>query len=400
MTDWKSQLRRASFRGVPFGVFAANTSGGRRVVSHEYPQKDVPFVEDLGRKGKIYNIEAFVVGSDYMQQRQALEAALDAKGPGKLVHPYLGELSLQVADYSYMESRDDGGMAEFQITFWQTTANPIYPTTTNNSAGQTQTKAVTVNTAAQTTTAKVYSVSGQNQATVSANAQAVASDSVTLVGNGMKSGIATLTDQLDSFTRDLAQLSVDVQSLVTDPAQMIFRFQSILSRLTVALDPFKALSVYRRIFDSVTGYFGGKAYGSSSSAVQIHSNDSALNQALQVSILSNMAYLAVMVDFQTRRQAEDTRNMLDALIESIIYGITDDDLYSEIVELRGLINASIPAEGAALKDEVSVPVLSPVPSLVLAYQIFGDVSNELDIVARNDVPNPFCVPAGDIVVIR
>ena len=42
-------LRPASFRGVSFQVDVASLSAGRRVQVHEYPQRDQPWVEDLGR---------------------------------------------------------------------------------------------------------------------------------------------------------------------------------------------------------------------------------------------------------------------------------------------------------------------------------------------------------------
>ena len=48
MDLWKMRLRAASFRGVPFGVTADESEGGRRTVTHEFPQRETPYVEDLG----------------------------------------------------------------------------------------------------------------------------------------------------------------------------------------------------------------------------------------------------------------------------------------------------------------------------------------------------------------
>ena len=48
MDLWKMQLRAASFRGVSFGVTADESEGGRRTVTHEFPQREAPYVEDLG----------------------------------------------------------------------------------------------------------------------------------------------------------------------------------------------------------------------------------------------------------------------------------------------------------------------------------------------------------------
>ncbi|EPR0211413.1 DNA circularization N-terminal domain-containing protein, partial [Escherichia coli] len=45
---WKDRLVEASFRGVPFKVEDEGAPVGRRVETHEYPNRDKPYTEDLG----------------------------------------------------------------------------------------------------------------------------------------------------------------------------------------------------------------------------------------------------------------------------------------------------------------------------------------------------------------
>ena len=52
MSVLTEQLQKASFRGVPFEVTSASLTAGRRTVVHEYPQRDKPYVEDLGRASR------------------------------------------------------------------------------------------------------------------------------------------------------------------------------------------------------------------------------------------------------------------------------------------------------------------------------------------------------------
>ena len=58
--SWASQnLRPASFRGVAFDVAeSAGRSGGRAIVTHEFPLRDLPFNEDLGAATHTYEIDA------------------------------------------------------------------------------------------------------------------------------------------------------------------------------------------------------------------------------------------------------------------------------------------------------------------------------------------------------
>ena len=85
---WRDNLVPASFRGAGFQV--DNTEApiaGRRVAVHEYPGRDEPFVEDLGRRTKRWEIEAFVVGDDYADVRDRLVDACDMPGAGRTGAP-------------------------------------------------------------------------------------------------------------------------------------------------------------------------------------------------------------------------------------------------------------------------------------------------------------------------
>ena len=101
-----SRLREASFRGVPFEVDDVEASGGRRVVLHEYPLRDTPYREDLGRRAREFSVRGYIIQGrtyDYATSRANLLKALEAYGAGELVHPWHGEVSVVVDDYRLRE---------------------------------------------------------------------------------------------------------------------------------------------------------------------------------------------------------------------------------------------------------------------------------------------------------
>ena len=93
---WCEKLQPGSYRKAPFSVESSEASGGRRVVVHEFPGGDQPSTEDLGRRRHEYPLDVLVTGPDYMGLRDRLIEALDAPGPGELVHPYLGRKNVVV----------------------------------------------------------------------------------------------------------------------------------------------------------------------------------------------------------------------------------------------------------------------------------------------------------------
>lgn len=120
---WQSRLRQASFKGMPFGVESHSSTQGRRVQIHEYPLRDDPYIEDLGKRAKEFSITGFVVGKNYMADRDRLLDACNQGGVGQLVHPYLGVKFVVCTAVSVSESADDGGVARFELSFVESGKN-------------------------------------------------------------------------------------------------------------------------------------------------------------------------------------------------------------------------------------------------------------------------------------
>jgi hypothetical protein len=87
------------------------------VQTNEYPQRDIPFSEDLGRKARTLKISAFVAGDDVFERRDRLIKACEEPGPGTLVHPTLGTLTVNCTGVSLSESREAGGSARLELSF-------------------------------------------------------------------------------------------------------------------------------------------------------------------------------------------------------------------------------------------------------------------------------------------
>lgn len=117
MSNWKDRLRPASFRGVPFQVEDDEGTFGRRVQMHEYPNRDKPYTEDLGRATRRFSISAYLVGNDFFEARDRLIVAIDTLGPGTLVHPYYGEIAVCIdGEVRVSHSGRDGRMCRVNFS--------------------------------------------------------------------------------------------------------------------------------------------------------------------------------------------------------------------------------------------------------------------------------------------
>ena len=238
---WRDDLRRvkladgreligASFRGVPFFVESAEISGGRRAVVHEFPFRDDPYVEDLGRKAHSFRIDGYVIGDDYLAQRDALQAALEnVAGPGELVHPYDGVKRAICVGLSIRTTRADGGMATFAIDFAETPLQAPVPTEVVDGAEQVGGAADVVITAADAELQERYSAAG-----LPAFALASAERALTLSAAALEATLAPVvasTQELAALTGRVALLTAQVSSLVRAPASIIGSFLEVITGL-------------------------------------------------------------------------------------------------------------------------------------------------------------------------
>src|SRR5262245_19531438 len=115
--SWRDRLVPASFGGVEFKVDTSGRAGGRRGVNHEFPKRDTPSDEDLGRRAKRWAISGYIIGPDYDEAADSLEDVLNREGPGQLIHPTMGEMRVRCEVYTRSERRQEGGMATFDMTF-------------------------------------------------------------------------------------------------------------------------------------------------------------------------------------------------------------------------------------------------------------------------------------------
>jgi prophage DNA circulation protein len=138
--SYRDALKPASFKGVVFEVDGASYESGRRGALHEYPNRDIPYYEDLGKKADVYSFEAFIIGDDYIKRRDDLIKACTGDGSGTLVHPSLGRIDCFCTAISVSERTSEMRMARFSLSF-TVSGKPALPSALPDYIEQVQTEA-------------------------------------------------------------------------------------------------------------------------------------------------------------------------------------------------------------------------------------------------------------------
>jgi prophage DNA circulation protein len=111
--------------------------------------------------------------------------------------------------------------------------------------------------------------------------------------------------------------------------------------------------------------------------------------------LAEAARLAPTADFESREEAIAVRDAIaDGLDEQAEAAATDSS-FAALVDLRATLVRSVPGEDHALPRLLSHTPAYTVPSLVLAYRLYGDTASEADIIARNRIRHPGFIAGGE-----
>ena len=122
---WRDNLRPASFRGVAFHVDDRKLDSGRRLVVHEFPKRNTPYPEDMGKRARRYTVEAYLVGDDYMARRDALMSACERSGTGQYRDHWGRSQSVVCDKVTLLETRNDGRYCRVSMAFVEAGAGAL-----------------------------------------------------------------------------------------------------------------------------------------------------------------------------------------------------------------------------------------------------------------------------------
>src|SRR5262245_24484276 len=129
-SPWRADLQIASFRNAFFYVEGNAIENGRRIVVHEFPKKNLPYSEDMGRRAFEFQVRAYCIQyprdvenstlrqRDYRIARDILATELSSGEPGPLYLPTYKnrEIIVICPRYRLTEEERSGGYCAFDIT--------------------------------------------------------------------------------------------------------------------------------------------------------------------------------------------------------------------------------------------------------------------------------------------
>jgi len=378
---------RATFRGVAFLVSSGELSGGRRTVRHEFPQREPGVVEDLGRRGREFPVEGYVTGDDCDAQRDRLLAALEAKGPGELVHPRFGTRRACVDGFRVRESSTETRISYFSITFREAEQEAAAPVATAAGGAKLRSTAAVVLAALRQVAERAQSpglpASGAANVATIVDAAAV----------GLEAALAplvTVTQEAAALKRRVAAMRVGAVLLAARPAELLDEVVALFADVP---------SLPAR--EGVGGMLRARSFSPAGERPAASTTTREVEQAVfdvlllatRCACVVQASVLASTADWDSYDEAVEARDAIAAALDEEAE-FASDDLFGQLQQLRADLVRSVPGADSDLPRLVRYTPPTTVPSLVLTHTLYGDLALEADVVRRNSVLHPGFVIGG------
>lgn len=409
-------LREASYEGIRFDVDSATLSFGRRTVTHEFPQRDAPYVEDLGKATRQFSIQGFIVGDDFIDRSKRLIDKVESQvgtdrraNHGKLVHPWLGSLEVTPIDNPSITYDKAKRICTFTLTFLEAGNESTKKTTSWANQLLSKADALYAKIFGDWTPDKIAGIVDDVTSQINSCAAVLSNcqfaqmfnlgNDILEMGHDIATSLYNKKEQARSSLLGALGLSQYAQS-TTD-----WKLASIKCTDAITLPVLKPVNV-----------------ASSTGTSKKLSDKERINEAVDeikknfrlVLIANAMGAISMIgedndvdTDSNSKKTLSDEQilkirnNLLDAIdAEMLIQGTDDNQDYLDLVDsyvavykfLTEKLNGDSGIETVTLKQSE--------PSFVLAYDKYGDSTRADEIAERNDVINPLFMPVGDFTVSR
>lgn len=398
-----------SFRGVGF-EYLSDEYYFQKKTAEDNLFADETDEEELGEKPRAFTIKCCVMGKDARKKRNALQAALEKKDAGILIHPQYGRMKVKVpADgYTIHSSAEQGNYYEFEINFVKAndkmslTVLPVKP-----SAAESLKSAVA---AAQKVMAEsVVPKSWLDELESFADKismSEIASEMADFT-SGVTSKISRLTslkllpfDAVTAITGSLTTLGKSAGGVLSYPAGFVSDCLNVFSNVAATFDFYKGLA--RIKLDILPQK---NKYDTPQNKAKEMAQRAIVNVISQVGTVKAVEAAAPDDATESSLTANEVKERI-AEITELVESVVDDADNAESPELQETFEellqkaVDVLENRATLKPRFVSRAVS-VPALVLLYEECGRsaVDKLDDFVARNALKTPLLIGGGQIVEV-
>lgn len=388
------RLYKGSFRGAEFLFTSVDTSRGRKLAVHEFPNKNNRYVEDLGAELSTITITAIVHGAFYEEKRNRLQVALDQPGIGILVHPFYGNINVVVQPYTVTEDINDIGAAKFQMTFLEASPN-IYPASSGRNKSLINELYLSVYDFIKNDLEGEWLVNYAKNVLFAAERLRryydllIASTKI----------ISSFTGDRNQFVNDIKKANENVYITAQTPATLGSSTTELFSQFDdLASEENERFMANNKVFGF--GEDDTQFSTTTEELIERDSNRKLLNGSINAISLTNMYDAAVNLEYTDELELNRIGDILENNYQILINSENSEVAPEALAQLNNLrTQTRIFFENLRITiNKITEIRTNRMPVTILTYQYYADLDNYNDIINLNDIANPIIIE-GDVRIL-
>lgn len=394
--DWLQTLWRTSYKGAAFWVETDSERGSRRLVVHEFPNRDFPFVEDIGEGFREFTVTAYIANDRADTEGNALMNVCATRGAGILVLPTRGPVMVLCGDFTRNHDKDKLGYVAFSLKFIRegfSSALATVASLVNMIFINAETAAATA-AASYAATASIKNVPDYVQQSLQTNTEgALASLEAVRTSNIVEpTANAKQRDAIAAAYKDLPEVlaNEDVEALevigktITDVSLALVENMSANS----------GLSAMAGIIDATPYQTLPRASSTSKWRDLEASNSQAPNTLLRIAAIIAYCEAIAAVKLSDRKSAITLRANVSNYFEEQLLELPSSEyaLYGAMIKLRDATVDYLSRSIIDLAPVVRVIANAEMPSLFWAWRLYKDPNRSTELVERNRISHPSFMP--------
>jgi prophage DNA circulation protein len=402
--SWRDNLLDAAIDGVPFLYEEVENSFGRRTSVHEFPDRNDPFTDDLGKAARKFTIRAFLIGENYAENRDSLIEVLEAAGDKVFTHPYRGDFGVKVDGLCRMSERhDQGRYCEFTIPLVE--AGLAFPTIQLLTLPNIGFIVPDLNGKIPNTKFSLLGAIGAVLKSIIAGLNKAASllrkingkiaSALNLV-DSLSGAIDAFVDALDTLIGAPFALLNELTQLANSVMGLIDTFVDLVPNLDVDVPepdfPKLTLEVLEEMFSFETEAEAiPTPTPQSEQEVEGHA---VITKVFKAASLAAGTEQLAKLELDSAEQAKDIMTNLSDKFDFMLSQDFEPEIMESMIALKGAMVEHFSKQAASLPSVTTTRINYPEPALTLSYRLYGDSTLDADIVKRNKIRHPTFVPAG------
>jgi len=373
-----------SLNGINCYLQSTTCNGGRKVVSNEYPYRDLRYIQDLGGLERKFTINVITDDTEGFENKKKLLKMLDDGGQLEMSHPDYGDL--KVFCLSYTAENDyikEVGLTRISLNLEVASLN-IFPLTAKKKGFLARLKSAILGkneekfNKAWKTVKKVKGTFDNTVKTINSVSKKMKQVAKKIQGAG---------DGFGKFTSGLNNLALSAKQLVQSPTLLVANLKANFNNLATAYSTAK--DVFNIAKDLAKLNFND---------INMDGNSQQITNYIVSSAMATCYEQVVLIDYKTTDEIDIAIKELETAFKNMPSTI-DKEIYDLLNQARIEAMNTLNALAISLPSLNKININNPISLTNLCYSLYGNLDLLETISKLNKIIDPTAI-SGDIWILK